>query len=193
MQLFIILFLHQTTTLLKSFILLNKLFIILFLHQTTTEQCVCPLGDQLFIILFLHQTTTKPEDFHDRTKLFIILFLHQTTTCIVGRYCPIGCLSSCSYIKPQLTLRKHGISTSCLSSCSYIKPQLCKPDELRAIVVYHLVPTSNHNHCTTQLHTAIVVYHLVPTSNHNFPAATNFMDELFIILFLHQTTTRLSE
>ena len=36
---------------------------------------------------------------------------------------------------------------------------------------------------------ATVVYHLVPTSNHNFKGLSNDVTLLFIILFLHQTTT----
>ena len=56
---------------------------------------------------------------------------------------------------------------SCLSSCSYIKPQL--PSLLLSIrqVVYHLVPTSNHNETVQLKEVNEVVYHLVPTSNHN--------------------------
>ena len=36
---------------------------------------------------------------------------------------------------------------------------------------------------------AQVVYHLVPTSNHNGNSKRNLKAQLFIILFLHQTTT----
>ena len=81
--------------------------------------------------------------------LFIILFLHQTTT--------------------QKRYRIQ--NTGCLSSCSYIKPQQYRRDTEYRIVVYHLVPTSNHNH----------------------EAVCSFFLWLFIILFLHQTTTVLSE
>ena len=59
-----------------------------------------------------------------RDRLFIILFLHQTTTQIIGLTICRSCLSSCSYIKPQLRYRIHTRYESCLSSCSYIKPQL---------------------------------------------------------------------
>ena len=81
-----------------------------------------------------------------------------------------GCLSSCSYIKPQLELFERAGYRRCLSSCSYIKPQLSS---------FFIV------HC-------FVVYHLVPTSNHNQPVRKTFLPQLFIILFLHQTTTRQS-
>ena len=39
--------------------------------------------------------------------------------------------------------------------------------EYRTKVVYHLVPTSNHNKEHGVIIGIFVVYHLVPTSNHN--------------------------
>ena len=99
----------------------------------------------LFIILFLHQTTTMRLFFAFFVLLFIILFLHQTTTFGQGSFRYICCLSSCSYIKPQQGRRN--------------------------------VWQRN------------VVYHLVPTSNHNLANSNHFIKMLFIILFLHQTTT----
>ena len=55
----------------------------------------------LFIILFLHQTTTALQTPIQKDRLFIILFLHQTTTIRHMSNDGTGCLSSCSYIKPQ--------------------------------------------------------------------------------------------
>ncbi len=83
-----------------------------------------------------------------------------------------------------------GIS-SCLSSCSYIKPQQYRTKVDKVFVVYHLVPTSNHNWCYVSLFFSVVVYHLVPTSNHNLFRLLSNAIKLFIILFLHQTTTRI--
>ena len=166
-----------------------RLFIILFLHQTTTSNELELQPWALFIILFLHQTTTLGGKSRRWCMLFIILFLHQTTTIllveIVGHRClsscsyikpqPLhylashgeGCLSSCSYIKPQLKIKKRGGAPRCLSSCSYIKPQPFAPSCKIHKVVYHLVPTSNHNLCSDRTDCEVVVYHLVPTSNHN--------------------------
>ena len=56
-------------------------------------------------------------------------------------------------------------------------------------VVYHLVPTSNHNQDLGTSQENSVVYHLVPTSNHNCRWCLRLGEQLFIILFLHQTTT----
>ena len=166
----------------------------------------------LFIILFLHQTTTLSHTSFWRLRLFIILFLHQTTTLLSLGYIPKCCLSSCSYIKPQQKLHDYLDLHSCLSSCSYIKPQLYTSLSFPSAVVYHLVPTSNHNTALVNLTRRQVVYHLVPTSNHNLEGlssgwrlvvyhlvpTSNHNHEsvvirfrgLFIILFLHQTTTR---
>ena len=100
--------------------------------------------------------------------LFIILFLHQTTTEQNEWNLAQCCLSSCSYIKPQLISGVNEVFLRCLSSCSYIKPQLYS--------VFCIL--------------CIVVYHLVPTSNHNLQNPAQNVERLFIILFLHQTTTK---
>ena len=81
------------------------------------------------------------------------------------------------------------VLSCCLSSCSYIKPQHAMSPSFSQFVVYHLVPTSNHNLEEQQPYQVIVVYHLVPTSNHNILVILQRNVQLFIILFLHQTTT----
>ena len=121
--------------------------------------------------------------------LFIILFLHQTTTALFLTIVLQCCLSSCSYIKPQRCPGKpaseavvyHLVPTSNHN-------QLFRPFA-KASVVYHLVPTSNHNSGENPTAITDVVYHLVPTSNHNLDANLFLHLMLFIILFLHQTTT----
>ena len=144
----------------------------------------------LFIILFLHQTTTLRTFSSIIRQLFIILFLHQTTTRNIDYFSSTSCLSSCSYIKPQLISDAERKNNGCLSSCSYIKPQPSTETASLGSVVYHLVPTSNHNSLFSYFFTPFVVYHLVPTSNHNCIYFVLFYFKLFIILFLHQTTTK---
>ena len=99
------------------------LYIILFLHQTTTTGAFSASFAKLYIILFLHQTTTLVAEPERTAELYIILFLHQTTT--------------------------HGARmrtlSSCISSYSYIKPQLEEWFIHHYSVVYHPIPTSNHN------------------------------------------------
>ena len=79
-------------------------------------------------------------------KLYIFWFLHQTTTC--DWYLS---LYSC-----------------CISFDSYIKPQQVEDNSRCVVVVYLLIPTSNHNYC----------YFWV------------YISRLYIFWFLHQTTTR---
>ena len=121
--------------------------------------------------------------------LFIILFLHQTTTFGQGSFRYICCLSSCSYIKPQLwpfSLASRVVVYHLVPTSNHNTKHAVK--RLRH-VVYHLVPTSNHNVIEVLDVELVVVYHLVPTSNHNlFPSVITIL-QLFIILFLHQTTT----
>ena len=78
-------------------------------------------------------------------KLYIFWFLHQTTTW----------LWAASW------------GESCISFDSYIKPQLSDVVELDGLVVYLLIPTSNHNR----------------------NGRTPYSYTLYIFWFLHQTTT----
>ena len=100
-------------------------------------------------------------------KLYIIMFLHQTTTFI------ISCITS----------------LSCILSCSYIKPQPLRDRSVLTCVVYYHVPTSNHNYVSNNALLPEVVYYHVPTSNHNASAKGGGNSSLYIIMFLHQTTT----
>ena len=123
-------------------------------------------------------------------RLYIVLFLHQTTTSFrVFDRC-ICCISYYSYIKPQLQLS------------TYIYPQVVyrtiptsnhnfQPISLNgAKVVYRTIPTSNHNEFADLGKQPTVVYRTIPTSNHNVSAYHQINVELYIVLFLHQTTTR---
>ena len=59
------------------------------------------------------------------------------------------------------------------------------------VVVYLLIPTSNHNLNLTNKIQSEVVYLLIPTSNHNVKQWHSHVLKLYIFWFLHQTTTRL--
>ena len=121
----------------------------------------------LYIILFLYQTTTRVAPPRFGLLLYIILFLYQTTTEIRSHYSSVRCISSYSYIKPQLSGANIQTLSGCISSYSYIKPQL---------LCAYLVD-------------GLVVYHPIPISNHNWFGAALFSTMLYIILFLYQTTT----
>ena len=77
----------------------------------------------------------------------------------------------------------------CISYYSYIKPQLLITNIFKKQVVYRTIPTSNHNFATVILGATPVVYRTIPTSNHNYNIHRKFYQALYIVLFLHQTTT----
>ena len=60
---------------------------------------------------------------------------------------------------------------------------------LIAWVVYRTIPTSNHNLSFALVFFSSVVYRTIPTSNHNTLLLRWSMPMLYIVLFLHQTTT----
>ena len=100
--------------------------------------------------------------------LYIVLFLHQTTTIL---------------IVDDFVYR-------CISYYSYIKPQLIRPSMKPIKVVYRTIPTSNHNLANTWYVAKDVVYRTIPTSNHNCERYRKRSIWLYIVLFLHQTTTK---
>ena len=193
------------------FVLANRLFLILFLHQTTTFTTAFKCLLLLFLILFLHQTTTTEPPKGARSVLFLILFLHQTTTlgrCSCSR---TGCSLFCFYIKPQLlsgivifrSVVPYSVSTSnhnlrCYGLWAWIvvpysvstsnhNLSLCFSC-LYSVVPYS-VSTSNHNYSKEGEYETEVVPYSVSTSNHNFSVRCGNRARLFLILFLHQTTT----
>ena len=101
----------------------------------------------LSIFWFLPRATTFPEDSSDHIKLYIFWFLHQTTTSAALLSLPRSCISFDSYIKPQRDWWANKFQ----------------------IVVYLLIPTSNHNRWLTCCQ----------------------YTSLYIFWFLHQTTTNL--
>ena len=58
---------------------------------------------ELYIVRFLHQTTTTYNNAHLPHVLYIVRFLHQTTTVATLHRGMTSCISSVSYIKPQLS------------------------------------------------------------------------------------------
>ena len=125
------------------------------------------VNNKLYIVLFLHQTTTLCIRYISRHELYIVLFLHQTTTHGKIAHSDAGCISYYSYIKPQQILTKPKLRYGCISYYSYIKPQ------------------PQHKDCFMKA----VVYRTIPTSNHNSACRSSVPLPLYIVLFLHQTTT----
>ena len=86
---------------LLSCLVILALYIVLFLHQTTTFTISRTASYLLYIVLFLHQTTTLKRKGYTYDRLYIVLFLHQTTTGLQLPHRWICCISYYSYIKPQ--------------------------------------------------------------------------------------------
>ena len=122
--------------------------------------------------------------------MYIVLFLHQTTT---QRGCSTlakGCISYYSYIKPQPQLDYSHTGIGCISYYSYIKPQPGLNSLLsgvRCISYYSYIKPQPVRNLSVH---GLVVYRTIPTSNHNLKELHLPFCKLYIVLFLHQTTTR---
>ena len=166
----------------------NQLFMGLFLHQTTTFSA--PLTATmccLWVFSYIKPQRSSsastcscvvygsfPTSNHNlksrkscTTPLFMGLFLHQTTT--LWRLCGYPASLFMGLFLHQTTTNRCNISSrrGCLWVFSYIKPQHYRASGPKKSVVYGSFPTSNHN-ASTPTHG--------PTT-------------LFMGLFLHQTTT----
>ena len=159
---------------------------------TSNHNCASALLWQkgLYIVRFLHQTTTRTALWSDNGVLYIVRFLHQTTTCQL-----LNAFSMMLYIVRFLHQTTTGVPP--LVSCSLVvyRPfptsnhnrDIQHPD--RDQVVYRPFPTSNHNYNEDVNEASVVVYRPFPTSNHNYLAGTSISHMLYIVRFLHQTTT----
>ena len=101
----------------------------------------------------------------------------------------LGCISYYSCIKPQLRMCYHVPTLRCISYYSYIKPQRNISDSLSLLVVYRTIPTSNHNkQYEIYIHDELyIVLFLHQTTTLKQDVLSAF--SLYIVLFLHQTTT----
>ena len=122
-----------------------ELYLIPFLHQTTTQEHREINVMVLYLIPFLHQTTTNVSFIPWLARLYLIPFLHQTTTATLSSVAFFCCILFHFYIKPQQHV---------------------------ALDVEHLV-----------------VSYSISTSNHNSMLNIGIIRKLYLIPFLHQTTT----
>ena len=167
------------------------LYLIPFLHQTTTFLFLPLTNYPLYLIPFLHQTTTVPSVLKVKNELYLIPFLHQTTTIHSLQCASIRCILFHFYIKPQLSRRKKYylsvVSYSISTSNHNFQSQMLSAQT----VVSYSISTSNHNLQIIGL--IINLLYLIPflhqtTTFNLFPFIVSL---LYLIPFLHQTTTRL--
>ena len=168
----------------------------------------------MYIFIFLHQTTTLLQSTLDLNSCISLYSYIKPQLLLIVLIIVLSCISLYSYIKPQLQHVISLYSCCCISLYSYIKPQHQKSTRRNTYVVYLYIPTSNHNCETAWDYFSTVVYLYIPTSNHNstdtpvlnvcvvylyIPTSNHNYDEfdincteLYIFIFLHQTTTRCS-
>ena len=168
------------------------LYLIEFLHQTTTGYMIDMISIRLYLIEFLHQTTTFFASKISHVELYLIEFLHQTTTDNPSLFIRKCCILLNFYIKPQPCWETLISWPCCILLNFYIKPQLAFNTQLGRVVVSYWISTSNHNRgwgwsCRGTLY-LIEFLHQTTTSCH----IIDFWFGLYLIEFLHQTTTRRS-
>ena len=188
-----------------------KLYIFWFLHQTTTrfqpyQYLFCCISfdsyikpQRMTLILLIKfgcisfDSYIKPQlnSIISHNKCGCISFdsyikPQQKKTRIQEQY---GCISFDSYIKPQLNRGQMQKNDGCISFDSYIKPQRLLGVFYYVLVVYLLIPTSNHNHqvVNTSIYTLYIFWFLHQTTTLESVKAE--IDKLYIFWFLHQTTT----
>ena len=77
----------------------------------------------------------------------------------------------------------------CILFHFYIKPQLFDIEFNNIFVVSYSISTSNHNRYNNWRKDMLVVSYSISTSNHNLIRMTLILNMLYLIPFLHQTTT----
>ena len=142
--------------------------------------------------------------------LFLISYLHQTTTLSVHFCCFLSriyikpqpwvlleqskkrCFLSRIYIKPQQRRDDQGRGLGCFLSRIYIKPQLLQLLSACALCCFLSRIYIKPQHLSSTCRPFYVVSYLVSTSNHNSSPINHDVNELFLISYLHQTTTSIS-
>ena len=99
------------------------------------------------------------------------------------------CISYYSYIKPQHAGGWQSWLLGCISYYSYIKPQRNRIWDKRGAGCISYYSYIKPQHAPLYSPNFRVVYRTIPTSNHNGGAYSDVNNKLYIVLFLHQTTT----
>ena len=144
---------------------------------------------ELYLIPFLHQTTTAALHDHRVAQLYLIPFLHQTTTTAKAIIFHLCCILFHFYIKPQLGRRRNYLGLVVSYSISTSNHNVLEVIEYTALVVSYSISTSNHNLFDDRSAPSVVVSYSISTSNHNLYIKEYNVAELYLIPFLHQTTT----
>ena len=121
--------------------------------------------------------------------LYLIPFLHQTTTRDNFTIKGVCCILFHFYIKPQLERGGRLLYTVVSYSISTSNHNVSRGYLDKFQVVSYSISTSNHNTDVVKtLHVCVVSYS-ISTSNHNRSLKSFSNLKLYLIPFLHQTTT----
>ena len=143
----------------------------------------------LYLIVFLHQTTTSLSLWLPRCTLYLIVFLHQTTTVVDVKLYWIYCILSSFYIKPQPALVLALASMIVSYRLSTSNHNWTWSGHRGHTIVSYRLSTSNHNCLLLLLLMQHIVSYRLSTSNHNPLLERGASYGLYLIVFLHQTTT----
>ena len=165
------------------------MYLIPFLHQTTTRQT--PLTNAESCILFHFYIKPQPNPTTSSVVSGCILFHFyikpQPDFCLM--YKTYSCILFHFYIKPQPLFAGVSTLSSCILFHFYIKPQPTAHFTDVPLVVSYSISTSNHNFQSLRQKFLTVVSYSISTSNHNMWRMRATTLRLYLIPFLHQTTT----
>ena len=189
LKLYLIPFLHQTTTVGQSF-LFDKCCILFHFYikpqlRISFPSCrVCCILFHFYIkpqlatwhpvrgnscILFHFYIKPQPWALSKRVKKSCILFHFYIKPQLyhIELYRIFCCILFHFYIKPQPCKSANIKGFGCILFHFYIKPQLFFPNRLFLVVVSYSISTSNHNCQKCQVVLVLVVSYSISTSNHN--------------------------
>ena len=121
--------------------------------------------------------------------MYLIPFLHQTTTLITDMVYTQGCILFHFYIKPQQLGGREWVQLVVSYSISTSNHNTQSGYAYNPTVVSYSISTSNHNCLIFSLLSVKVVSYSISTSNHNIVVNVIVPHQLYLIPFLHQTTT----
>ena len=143
--LYLIPFLHQTTTLSPKY---SAAISCILFHFYIKPQHALGKGitiDSCILFHFYIKPQPKSAKYTQLCELYLIPFLHQTTTSISLYSSSKSCILFHFYIKPQHAEAQKKNRPGCILFHFYIKPQLCLFFQPNLIVVSYSISTSNHN------------------------------------------------
>ena len=149
------------------FRILKELYIVLFLHQTTTDGDIYQEWEGLYIVLFLHQTTTRShqESYHYCCISYYSYIKPQRIRCHAA-VCPVvyrTIPTSNHNLWGRGRFYRHVVYRTIPTS----NHNNTINSDSSTSVVYRTIPTSNHNLVNIATSIFLVVYRTIPTSNHN--------------------------